>query len=688
MKKLLLATVALAALLTSCNEAIEKPKKPVYDPRNEIICNIDQMPLAVTKTGIDTKDYFQIWSEGDEISVLDQKGNNVKFTLASCNEDSPAFGVFTGEETVNVADALYAVYPYSEDCSETNGRISVNYPETVMYSEETGCAMGNNIMIAWNDGNEVFRFRNACALIRLELSGSVLVKNIVISRKDGKDLAGKGVVDCASPLAEVVVDEVTGSKTVTVNFPGDGLQLSSTPAIVVVGLAPVIDEGIIVKLLTSDGDEIVNEYEIKDKIYTSCINTITIVPSEDVKAPTVYIDGKSFNSGIKTLAQGKACSETSADSKVTAIEFKTGVDLSAIAGGVDVSAAQDGRVLATFSNGVATVSTDGEKFAAEMSHMFRRFNALKSISGLEYVKASRTVSLDYAFAECSSLESLDLSGFDFSAVTSAAHTFENTAALSSLDVTTLSSAKPVSLTYAFSGCGAAEIVGAGNLNTEACTDMSYMFSGCGVKNLDLSKYNTANVTTMMRMFSETTSLVTLNISGFNTSKVTTMQYMFYKTAVKGALDLSSFNSSSLEKMDYMFSDALGITSVNLGSFTTDPDNKKPTFGYLFKMNDYGYALTDVNFGAGFTSLNGSAQNYLFPTYKATMPAITATCTYPLAQEMLSTCTSRVKNCADLIKNGKLILKNLKGKEYTYTDKNGNPISTSAVTYQSLVVDPE
>ena len=688
MKKLLLAAAALTALLTSCNEALEKPKRPVYDPKKEIICNIDQMPLAITKTGIDTKDYFQIWSEGDEISVLSLKGENVKFSLSSTSDDSPAFGIFTSDKEVNVADALYAVYPYSENCSLSGARITVDYPESIEFSEETGCAMGNNIMIAWNEGNDVFRFRNACALVKFELSGSVLVKQIVISRKDGEDIAGKGVINCGSPIAEVVVEEVSGSKTVTVNFGEDGKQLEKTPSSFVIGLAPVIDNGIVVKILTADGDEIVNEYEIKDKNYSSCINTITVFPSEDVKAPTVYIDGKIVNAGIKTLAQGKSCGETSLDSKVTKIEFKTGVDLSSLVGGVDVSTAGDGRVIATFSDGVATVSTDGKRFAADLSNMFRQFNALKSIEGLSSLIATRTESLDYTFAECKALESVDLSGFDFSKVISAAHTFENTAALSSLDVTSLASASPVSVAYLFSGCGASEITGVGSLNTEDCIDMSYMFNASSVASLDLSGWNTSSVITMERMFSETGSLEAIDITGFNTSNVTSMLYMFYKTALTGALDLSNFNTASLEKMDYMFSDAMGITSVNLGSFTTDPGNKKPSFGYLFKMNDYGYALTNINFGAGFTSLNGAAQNYLFPTYKSTMPAITVTCTLPFAQELLSTCTSRVKNSADLIKNGKLILKNLNGKEYTYTDKDGKPINVSAVTYQSRVVDPE
>lgn len=673
MKKLLTAVFALTAILASCNQPKEEKPVPDHIYTTTITANVVEMPKAITRTSLESENYFQIWNNGDEISVID--GNrNEKFSLLT--GDGTAYGKFKGQE-VDAVKTLYAVYPYGEGNSAEKGFVTVTYPDHITYDPETCCAMGNNVMVGWNVQQTQFEMRNACALIRISLRGSVAIKKIEISGKDGEDIAGIGVVNCGLG-DDLAIESVEGSKTVTVDLGEEGVLLQAIPTDFVIGLAPVFQSGVVCKYTTADGDVVENVYNFIPEF-----NTISLMSIEDFRSPTVYMNGAQMNATIKTLAQGKTCQAQSPDAIVKSIVFVPEADLSTVSGGVDVSDAGDGRIIATYDGGVATVYTDGRRIAADMYQMFRNFNALESIEGSSCLSAARTQSLDYAFAECKALKALDLSAFDFSAVASAAHAFENTASLESFNVSGLSTASGIgNMSYMFSGCGASSIEGIGSLNTGECADMSYMFSGSKVAALDLRNFNTAKVTTMGYMFSETEALATsLDLSSFNTENVEDMAYMFSRSAVTGVV-LSSFKTSKVSKMANMFNNASNLVEIDLSTFTLE---KEPKFDKMFAM-DGTYALTKVTLGPGFTALNGTNQNTLFSTYKASMPSFTVLCTKDMAQDLIAKCTSRTKNSVNLIANQKMVLQNLSGTPYTYTDKDGNAIDVSAVTNTSIVVE--
>lgn len=673
MKKLLTAVLALTAILASCNQPKEEKKIPDHIYTTTITANVVEMPKAITRTSLESENYFQIWNAGDEISVIDGS-KNTKFSLLT--GEGTAYGKFRGEE-IDAARNLYVVYPYGESNSAEKGLVTVTYPDHITYDPETCCAMGNNVMVGWNVLQTQFELYNACALIRISLRGSVVVSKIEISGKDGEDIAGIGVVNCGLENG-LAIESVEGSKTVTIDLGEGGIQLQSIPTDFVIGLAPVFQSGVVCKYTTADGDVVENVYNFIPEF-----NTISLMPIEDFRAPTVYMSGAQMNAAIKSLAQGKTCQAQSSDANVKSIVFVTEADLTAVSGGADVSEAGDGRILVAYDGGVATVYTDGTRIAADMYQMFRNFTALETIEGMSCLSATRTGSLDYAFAECKALKALDLSSFDFSAVTSAAHAFENTASLESLNIGGLASASGIkSMSYMFSGCGASVIEGIGSLNTAECTDMSYMFSGSKVASLDLKNFNTAKVTTMGYMFSETAALASsLDLSSFNTERVEDMSYMFSKSAVTGVV-LSSFKTSKVTKMASMFNNASNLVEIDLSSFTLEME---PKYDKMFAM-DGDNALSKITLGAGFTGLNGTNQNTLFSTYKAAMPSFTVLCTKSLAQELIKSCTSRTKNSVNLIANQKMVLQNLSGTPYTYTDNAGNPIAVTAVTNTSLVVE--
>ena len=174
----------------------------------------------------------------------------------------------------------------------------------------------------------------------------------------------------------------------------------------------------------------------------------------------------------------------------------------------------------------------------DMSSMFAYCSGLTSLD-LSGFDTSAVTSMDYMFAYCSGLTSLNLSGFDTSAVTSMDSMFDSCSVLTSLDLS--------------------------GLNTSAVTNMASMFDSCsGLTSLNLSGLNTSAVTNMEMMFNFCSKLTSLDLSGFDTSAVTNMEMMFNNCSKLTSLNLSSFDTSAVTSMGYMFAYCSNLTSLILG----------------------------------------------------------------------------------------------------------------------------
>lgn len=118
------------------------------------------------------------------------------------------------------------------------------------------------------------------------------------------------------------------------------------------------------------------------------------------------------------------------------------------------------------------------------------------------------------FNGCSSLTSVDLSGFDTSKVTDTIGMFINCSFLTSLDLSGFDISKVTSMFKMFSGCSALKSLDLSGFDTSKVTSMAYMFNGCSsLTGLDLSGFDTSNVTAMSNMFQNCSSLRLLSISG-------------------------------------------------------------------------------------------------------------------------------------------------------------------------------
>ena len=171
----------------------------------------------------------------------------------------------------------------------------------------------------------------------------------------------------------------------------------------------------------------------------------------------------------------------------------------------DVSAAGDGSVMAwveTNDSGYDLyIGGDGGVDLTDGSYLFYRYSNVEEIDFNSCVYTGDVEYMSYMFAQCISLTSLDLNGFDTSNV----------------------------------------------------TKMNHMFYGCrNLVSVNLSSFDTSNVKLMGFMFAECVSLASLDLSSFNTSNVINMNLMFYDCSSLTSLDLSNFDTSNVVQMNSMF----------------------------------------------------------------------------------------------------------------------------------------
>ncbi|MDE5757736.1 MAG: BspA family leucine-rich repeat surface protein, partial [Allobaculum sp.] len=150
---------------------------------------------------------------------------------------------------------------------------------------------------------------------------------------------------------------------------------------------------------------------------------------------------------------------------------------------------------------------------------------------------------DYAFAGIPNVESINLSGWNTSAVKN--------------------------MRYLFSECISLKSINLSNFNTSSVTSMGGMFTGCSsLQSIDLSKFNTSSVREISGMFSGCSSLTSINLSNFNTSSVTSMSDLFGNCSSLTSIDLSRFDTSSVKDMGFMFTGCSSLTSIDLSKFDT------------------------------------------------------------------------------------------------------------------------
>ena len=205
-----------------------------------------------------------------------------------------------------------------------------------------------------------------------------------------------------------------------------------------------------------------------------------------------------------------------------------------------------------------------------MNTMFYMMNSLKSID-VSGFNTSKVTDMNAMFDLTGVIEQLDVSNFDTSNVTDMKWMFFGLARIKKLDLTNFNTSRVTNMYGMFDAMtDVSEIKFGTNFNTRNVTNMGRMFSRTSsIQQLDLSHFNTGNVTAMNDMFSLMTSLTQINFgANFDTSNVTDMTGMFYQSTSLVNLDLSHFNTKKVKSMISMFSQMSGLTILDISNFET------------------------------------------------------------------------------------------------------------------------
>ena len=185
---------------------------------------------------------------------------------------------------------------------------------------------------------------------------------------------------------------------------------------------------------------------------------------------------------------------------------------------------------------ITTVTIDGscKNFSGtSLRSLFIGFSGLTTINGLDNLNTANVQDMEYMFADCSSLTSLDLS----------------------------------------------------SLNTASLTTMSNMFAYCSkLTTVDLSSWNTENVEMTSSLFFNCSELTTVDLSSWNTAKVWNTGYMFYNCPkLENIYVGDGWSTAKVTQSDDMFTGCTKLLSMNTANPATNKTNAHTGDGGYLKV---------------------------------------------------------------------------------------------------------
>lgn len=221
-------------------------------PESSEKITVNYVPMEFTSS-VETKTVLAEgkvnWLGGDQISIFDNSAtpqNNIFETTGD--------GSFTGQVPEDASE-FYALYPYREASSLTDGAISINLPA------EQNAVVGSfaddlAIMVAKADGQGKLAFKNVCSHIKFTLAEDLTdVKSITLMGNKAEILAGPATVDMSEADPKITVSINNAAQAYVTLRNSDGTPL--TPGDYYFTVLPVnFTEGFTVILSKTDGTQV------------------------------------------------------------------------------------------------------------------------------------------------------------------------------------------------------------------------------------------------------------------------------------------------------------------------------------------------------------------------------------------------------------------------------------------------
>ena len=219
----------------------------------------------------------------------------------------------------------------------------------------------------------------------------------------------------------------------------------------------------------------------------------------------------------------------------------------------------------TTIKGIENLKTDN---VTDMSSMFNNCTSLKTLD-LSGFNTEKVTDMSDMFCLCVNLTNLDIHNFNTAKVTSMIAMFACCEKLTNLDLSGFNTENVEYMKLMFNGCLSLSSLDISNFNTSKVWDMEGMFASTGMEILNLGKMDVSNVEIMRYMFAECPKLKSLDLSGFNTEKVTNMEHLFDGCSSLTSLDVSNLNTTSVTNMNYMFNGCSSLRSLDVSKLNTE-----------------------------------------------------------------------------------------------------------------------
>ncbi len=297
--------VALAVITSSCHVSFNEEsaaEDPCFRKGVTISASFEQ-PGSATKTSL-SQDCKVLWSKGDEFALLSATGKE-RFTLVSGEGTGSA--EFSGR--ISGKAPYYALYPYSDNCSISDGKLNFQLPQEQTVSTGSFGNGASPALATMPDASSPAQFRNLCGLLELNLCGSSLtVSRIAVSDLSGARLWG----DCTVALdGKEGTDNQTmtvrgGSNEIILNLEKELKLLPSTPRTVyAVVPAGSFSKGFTVKMFDKDGNALsfISTQNPAAKVSRSFISAMNKVKAPSITEPADtsyrgYFKPLFINSGV------------------------------------------------------------------------------------------------------------------------------------------------------------------------------------------------------------------------------------------------------------------------------------------------------------------------------------------------------------------------------------------------------
>ena len=181
------------------------------------------------------------------------------------------------------------------------------------------------------------------------------------------------------------------------------------------------------------------------------------------------------------------------------------------------------------------------------------------------------------FNDCSSLTTIDMSGWNTAACVGMASMFYNCSSLTNLDVSGWDFSSCKSLLRFALGCTALQSLTLKSTNNPVLTNISYLCCTTGVVSVNVNDFDVSAVTDMAQAFGSNPNLLEVIIPNWVAPNLQFPHELFAFDPVLKTVDISGLTMDKAERCTYMFLRCYALTSLkfpNMGQLKADTDNNK------------------------------------------------------------------------------------------------------------------